>query len=285
MMKILAREQHRQYLRVPFEDTVFFEYHQKTRREALLKDLSLGGAFLITQEDFRVEESIHMYLPIPIGRTSRLCMIRGRVVHTIYNNRKLKGYGIQFDMSNSRHTREILSKFIRRTAGGASPVLQNTREDRRKQALERRAAHLKRKRAQMRREEGRQKSHFRYKAASKPSKMNATYIIAALSLSAVALVWGFITVKNSMWKSSLVEHVQMHEISIQGETLRAQVDGTWLNSRNRETKMENLSNLSELLRSRGITGAILTNEFGEEVIKILRSSQDSNEPKIQILDS
>ena len=269
MTKAVKKRQRRRYLRIPFSENIIFQHGNKESSEGRLKDLSIGGAFLLTNLELGVGQDILLYLPLKMGSQTRLCKVHGNTVHKTSVNRgtseETLGYGIHFDDATAKATKEMLFSYIKRCSEGDSPILIH-------QKVEKRAAPRPRPIPRK----------VRKSAKAKTSFPKASIAVGLFGVILLALGTQFAI--KTRWNSKLKQYVPMENVSVQDDTLRAQVSDSWLNSRSHETKEEELRALANELRKKQIYGVILTDSAGRIVIRVLKNPANRDEPMIQILE-
>ena len=79
--------------------------------DGAVRDISVGGVFLQSEEKLAVGTEVVIYLPLELRPKKRLCVLTGRVVR-MASPKEGAGFGIQFDVDLTPETETFLRQFL-----------------------------------------------------------------------------------------------------------------------------------------------------------------------------
>ncbi len=81
--------------------------------DGVVRDVSENGAYLVSKQIFSIDTEVVLYLDLPIGYSTKLCIVSGRIVRKEASPAKnLYGYGVAFDLGLARGSRDTLRQFV-----------------------------------------------------------------------------------------------------------------------------------------------------------------------------
>jgi Tfp pilus assembly protein PilZ len=89
----------------------------------IVKNLSEGGAYLLSAQRYAPGTDLMVYLPLELGDRKSLCMVSGKVVRVEAGQAigHIHGYGVRFDADVSKVSQRMLQDFVALKRTGKLP--------------------------------------------------------------------------------------------------------------------------------------------------------------------
>ena len=102
----------RRHVRYKFDGVVMFKPQFGENLEGRARDVSEGGAFIISENRLTVGTRMTVYLPLEIERKKKLFIVAAKVVRIGDPVKERPGFGVEFDSKISPATRKVLDAFL-----------------------------------------------------------------------------------------------------------------------------------------------------------------------------
>jgi hypothetical protein len=285
--------------RVALDTRITFRPRHRENVEGVIRDISETGAYLVAMQHLLAGTEVVAYVPIPLGKHKRLCILSGRITRMESNESSaLRGYGVKFDADIPPSSRELVQDFVSLQLTGSlprrrisyvsadeltqerppgdrvTPARERTQPGRKEASSKERMVRSLKRDTAVRREEMR-----------KRRSRNARILSVSIVLLALFIGGYFVQkfVRKTLYYSSISRTVPLLYPHVTGHKLQAQIGTEWLSSTPPAAKRQLLGQLAERLRERDIYEAIFVNKDGDRVALIMRNLNDPDVPYVSVL--
>ena len=276
---VTEAQSRRKFRRISCQQEIVLKPRNLATAPGFLHNVSEGGAFMLCPDVYFPGTKLVIYMPLPLGRQKRICMLSGVVLRTEPIEQSfLRGYGVRFDREIPSMSRKILKEFL----GEKTDV--PAKEDApvpKVQTYVQLATWGKRIREL---ETGKRLV---------PATAGVWQPLLWKILLSLVLVVGGVKLGGYMYRSvrepivlsRLVEVLPFQKGEFVGDRLSIVMSDEWVKVNSAKQKRASLEGFAQALQGESVYEAVLLDKEGRAVALILHNSGDRKKPGIRVLST